>query len=385
MMMTNELLQMAQIYAQTRTQKINVTDGTQISKDSGSDFEKLMRNRTDAGRTNTAAQPGSGKSEEKQTQDPQDKTLQDVTAAMAMLMSQAQLPQVQTEALLPEEVQTQVVAPAVLQMGEETALENGPVQTGLLNEGGLTSKQENSLGQETAALHTARTPDAGQDGNLFQGTQSTQAAQTSQTTQTLSSENTGARSGAQTQSEYADLLRSSQSNEALQPENVGVGAPQPLFREMDAIPVKVGEPVVDTIRTDVDEQLAAQVGKALKDGAQQVKLRLTPDRLGTLTIDLTRTQDGALQVVFHTTTEKAADLLSRHADSLSALLQSNNQSTVQVQVRQQEEAQQYQQQSQQQGRQQEHSRRQQDQRRQSGEDFLQQLRLGLVTLDGQVS
>jgi len=149
--------------------------------------------------------------------------------------------------------------------------------------------------------------------------------------------------------------------------------------------VKVGEPVTDTTRTDLDEQLTEQVGKALKDGAQQVKLRLTPDSLGTLTIDLTRTQDGALQVVFHTTTEKAADLLSRHADSLGALLQNNSQSTVQVEVRRQEEAQQYQQQDQRQHQQQENSRGQQDQRRRSGEDFLQQLRLGLVTLDGQVS
>ncbi len=389
MTMTNELLQMAQVYAQTRTQKTGGADSSQTVQNGASDFEKLLRNRTDTGRTKTGAQPEPGKTETEQTQDPQDEALREVTAAMAMLVSQTQPPQVQTAELLPEEIQTQAVAPALLQIGEETALKDGPVETGLLNAENLAAKQENLSGRETTSLYTARNPETGQDAGLSQGTQSAQTAQASQTAQILSSENTGAQSGdanAQAQGQYADLLRSSEGTETLRPENADAGASQPLFRETDSVPVKVGEPVADTTRTDLDEQLTEQVGKALKDGTQQVKLRLTPDSLGTLTIDLTRTQDGALQVVFHTTTEKAADLLSRHADSLSALLQSNSQSTtVQVEVRRQEEAQQYQQQSQQQDRQQEHGRRQQDQRRRSGEDFLQQLRLGLVTLDGQVS
>ncbi|WP_312279909.1 flagellar hook-length control protein FliK [Oscillibacter sp.] len=384
MTMTNELLQMIQVYAQTRTQKTDVADDIQTSQNGASDFGKLLRNRTDAGRTKTVEQPESGKAEGEQPQDPQDEALREVTAAMAMLMSQTQPPQVQTAERLPEESTTQAVAPVVLQTGGETGLADGLAQE-LLGAENSTVKPENLSGRDTTALYTVRNPETGQDAGL---SQSTQTAQASQTTQILSSENTGAQSGgadAQAQSEYADLLRSSQSNEALQPENADAGAPQPLFRETDAVPVKVGEPVADTTRTDLDDQLSEQVGKALRDGAQQVKLRLNPDHLGTLTIDLTRTQDGALQVVFHTTTEKAADLLSRHADSLSALLQSNSQSTVQVEVRRQEETQQYQQQSQQQDRQQEQGRRQQDQRRQSGEDFLQQLRLGLVTLDGQVS
>lgn len=387
MTMTNELLQMAQAYAQIRTQKVGGAESSQPTQNGASDFEKLLRNRTDTGRTKTGVQPEPGKTETEQTQDPQDEALREVTAAMAMLVFQTQPPQVQTTELLPEEVQTQAVAPALLQIGEETALTDGLAQepSGMENH---AVKPENPLGRETTSLYAARNPETAQGAGLSQGTQSAQTAQASQTAQILSSENTGAQSketGAQAQGQYADLLRSSEGTETLRPENADVGASQPLFRETDSVPVKVGEPVTDTTRTDLDEQLTEQVGKALKDGAQQVKLRLTPDSLGTLTIDLTRTQDGALQVVFHTTTEKAADLLSRHADSLGALLQNNSQSTVQVEVRRQEEAQQYQQQGQRQHQQQENSRGQQDQRRRSGEDFLQQLRLGLVTLDGQVS
>ena len=191
--------------------------------------------------------------------------------------------------------------------------------------------------------------------------------------------------GAAARSGSENPNHTSGDSETLRPENVGAGASQPLFRQVETVPVKVGEtPAADTASPDLDKQLAVRLGAALKDGTQQVKLRLTPDNLGTLTIDLTRTRDGALQVVFHTTTEKAADLLNRHAETLSALLQSNSQSTVQVEVRRQEEAQQFQQQNQQ-NQQHEQGRGQREHRRQSGEDFLQQLRLGLVTLDGQVS
>jgi flagellar hook-length control protein FliK len=168
-------------------------------------------------------------------------------------------------------------------------------------------------------------------------------------------------------------------------ESVDAGTAQPLFRDTQTVPVKVGEtPVADTTQPDLDDQLAKQIGTTLEEGTQQVKLQLTPESLGTLTIDLTRTQDGALQVVLHTTTEKAANLLNQHAENLSALLQNSTQNTVQIEVQRQDQNQQFQQQFQQQNQQhgnsQQHSRRQQ-----SGEDFLQQLRLGLVTLDEQVS
>ena len=57
-------------------------------------------------------------------------------------------------------------------------------------------------------------------------------------------------------------------------------------------------------KLELDAQLAKTVNAALKNGDKQVKIQLAPENLGTLTIDLTRTKDGALQVVLHTPTER---------------------------------------------------------------------------------
>lgn len=158
-----------------------------------------------------------------------------------------------------------------------------------------------------------------------------------------------------------------------------------LFRNVEATPVKVGElPTADTQSQNLDAQLADQISETLNSGAQHLEIRLTPENLGTVTVDLTRGQDGTLQVVLHTTTEKAADLLARHTGTLGSLLQSSNQSTVQVEVRPQETSQQFQQNDQGQHNGQ-NAYQQQQQRRQQSEDFLQQLRLGIVSLEDAVS
>ena len=155
---------------------------------------------------------------------------------------------------------------------------------------------------------------------------------------------------------------------------------RPLFQDVKAMPVKVGETyVVDTQAPTMDAKLAGQLETALEAGAQRVELRLTPENLGTVVVEMTRTQDGALHVVIHTSTEKAASLLSQHSAALGELLQSNHsQNTVQVTVQHPEENQQFQQnQSQHHGQ----NAPQQEHRRQRSEDFLQQLRLGLVPMD----
>lgn len=385
MNMTNELLQMAQLQAPAKTRRPGGTGGGQRTEGGGeSGFHRLLRGRAEAGGTKTAERPGPG---EDAAEQPRDETVREVTAAMAMLMAQAP-PQLQTAELLPEEPQLQAIAPAepaaVLQTGGEAAPEGGPNPAELQGpEIPTAAKPENPAGQGMAVSLENRRPELSQTAETARSAHSPQAPQSAQDSRLPETQAGGedamARHGSET------LTHLSEDGETLRPENAGEGAPQPLFRRVETVPVKVGEaPAADTTRSDLDGQLALRVDAALKDGAQQVRLRLTPDNLGTLTIDLTRTRDGALQVVFHTTTEKAAELLNRHAETLSALLQNNSQSAVQVEVRRQEEAQQFQQQNQQ-NQQREQGRRQHEQPQRSGEDFLQQLRLGLVTLDGQVS
>lgn len=163
----------------------------------------------------------------------------------------------------------------------------------------------------------------------------------------------------------------------------------PLFRNVEHTPVKVAEPQqVDTQQPDMDVQLTQKIQQALDQGAQRVEIQLTPENLGTLTIQMTRNVDGSLQVVLHTASEKAMSLLSQHAEQMSILLQGGGQQ-VQLEVRQNDGSQQAQQQDQQHQQQQtDADGRNQNQQRQpkhqeqhrNSQDFMQQMRLGLITV-----
>ena len=165
--------------------------------------------------------------------------------------------------------------------------------------------------------------------------------------------------------------------EAMQPE-------QPLFRETQATPVKVGERYepVDTQKPDMDAKLADTIQQAAQAGAERVEIKLTPVNLGALTIEMTKDANGALQVVLHAANSRAAGLLSQHLDGLHAALQSygaGQEVHVEVQRGQESQQQHFQQADPDGHGQQQH--RQQEERRQEdhtgGEDFLQKLRLGL--------
>ena len=160
---------------------------------------------------------------------------------------------------------------------------------------------------------------------------------------------------------------------------------QPLFKDVEAAPVKVGENFqLDTQQADMDNQLAETIRSAAQQGLKQVEIKLSPENLGSLTIKLTQSADGALQVVLHTSTTKAAALLTQHLDRLDMALQNYGQTQVHVEVQRNENSQQAQQQFQQADPDGHNRQQQQQQQRQENEhsgDFLQRLRLGLVDLE----
>lgn len=162
-------------------------------------------------------------------------------------------------------------------------------------------------------------------------------------------------------------------------------AEQPFFQETENMPVKVGDgDTIDTQQPDFDAKLTQNVEKALSQGEQRVEIRLNPENLGSVVVEMTRSQDGSLHVVLHTETESAARLLSEHSGTLGLMLQNNNQGEVRVEVRQpQQENQQWQHPDQDGGQNHGGQQREQQEHRQSTEDFLQQLRLGLFSLDPQ--
>lgn len=166
-------------------------------------------------------------------------------------------------------------------------------------------------------------------------------------------------------------------------------APRQLFRDVEAAPVKVGE-VYDAQpaeETDVAQQLSAGVAQALERGESLVRVRLNPQSLGEVTVELRQSAEGILHVAITAQNSQTRGLLERHAGDLQGLLSARGQ-TVEVEVQQPQENQQNQNQHQNQqrnyegqnggGQSQDGQERRQRRTHTSSQDFLQQLRLGLI-------
>ncbi len=165
------------------------------------------------------------------------------------------------------------------------------------------------------------------------------------------------------------------------------GTEQPVFRETQSVPVKVGEryETVDTQKPEMDNQLADVIRGAVQTGQERIEIHLAPQNLGSLVIEMTKDANGALQVVLHASNARAAGVLNQHLDGLHTALQGYSQEEVHVEVqRGQESQEQHFKQADPDGRGQ-HQHRQQQERQEeapaNGQEFLQKLRLGLFGTD----
>ncbi|MBD5162051.1 MAG: hypothetical protein HDT14_08585 [Oscillibacter sp.] len=160
---------------------------------------------------------------------------------------------------------------------------------------------------------------------------------------------------------------------------------QPVFHETQAVPVKVGEryETVDTQKPDMDDHLADNIHTAVQAGQDRVEIRLMPQNLGSLVIEMTKDTNGVLQVVLHASTPKAEGLLNQHLNHLQTALQGYGHEEVRLEVQRNQESQQHFRQADPDGRgQQQHHRHQERQEEQTGgEEFLQKLRLGLFGVE----
>lgn len=173
--------------------------------------------------------------------------------------------------------------------------------------------------------------------------------------------------------------------EAKQPEEsfaeeveVAVGE-QKVFHEVEAAPVKVSE-VASEAKTAEAESVSAQISdklvETLADGETRVELQLNPEHLGKITIELKQSSDGTVHVSLLAEKSETRLVLERGMSGLQSLLHQNVRENVQVEVSHQQEAQQHESYE---GHQQQNSREQeQKQERRHDEDFLDQLRLGLI-------
>ncbi len=162
------------------------------------------------------------------------------------------------------------------------------------------------------------------------------------------------------------------------------GMDNKVFARVESAPIKVSETAKQPVQAkSVESQVAERLTEALNKGETKVELQLTPENLGKITIELTKKGDGAIQIVLHAENSQTRMLLERDLSNMQNLLSRGTQQEVLVEVPRQQESQQkefYDEQQQQQQHQQEHR-----QSKKESDDFLNQLRLGLVPADEAVS
>ena len=137
-------------------------------------------------------------------------------------------------------------------------------------------------------------------------------------------------------------------------------------------------------KADVAQQIDAGLAQALEKGESMVRIQLTPENLGSVTVEITRSAEGLIRVALNAHSGETRSLLERHAGELQGMLSSRTQQDVEVSVQQNQESQQNQNQHPYDGRN-GHGQSGQEERRQPrreqpehGRDFMQQLRLGLI-------
>ncbi|NCE66044.1 flagellar hook-length control protein FliK [Pseudoflavonifractor sp. 524-17] len=201
-------------------------------------------------------------------------------------------------------------------------------------------------------------------------------------TQTAAAEDTQPKEAAAKEVQPEAIAQKQDGGEEVQV--VDASPDQRVFHDVQEVPVKVGEaPAAEQSEEpqDINTQLADKLVQALERGDSKVEIQLTPDSLGSVKVELTRLADGALHVVLTAERGETRSLLERHAANLQNIL-AHNEEHVQVEVPRQEESQRQDLRDGHNGNQQNQQQEQRRQQPQNSEDFLQQLRLGLIPMDG---
>ena len=158
--------------------------------------------------------------------------------------------------------------------------------------------------------------------------------------------------------------------------------PQPVFRDIKAVPIKVGEvyrpePTAENV---VElKNLGDTLTQAIDRGENRLELQLQPAELGRIRVEMRWSDEGALHVILHAESTRTQSLLEKDMAGLQSLLGRETQQEVKVELpREQEAPRQSLDDGRQNGGQQHHQQEQRQSSRHSGQDFLHQLRLGLI-------
>ncbi len=162
---------------------------------------------------------------------------------------------------------------------------------------------------------------------------------------------------------------------------------EPVFRDVKATPIKVGEAQQpeQSQKADINQQIAGPLNQALAQGQTKVEIHLNPEYLGSVKVEIFQSAEGILRVALTAESSETQGLLEKHAANLQSLLSGREQQGVEVEIqRQQPQEGQNQNHLNEDGRngQNQQQRQQRRQQNDDGQDFLQKLRLGLAPVEG---
>jgi len=187
-------------------------------------------------------------------------------------------------------------------------------------------------------------------------------------------------------------------NETKQTESPEEAVENQLFEEVDVVPVKVGEATdaqqttatVDIESPEAEQQIGETVSEAIENGQESVLVKLNPRNLGEMTVEISKANDGTIGVLLKATSQKTVTILQQHLNGLEMQLLHSTHSEVKVEVQSGSESQQTENQMNPDGRNgsnaQKNPHRNPEHRAEEtrAQDFIQQLRLGLVGMEAAV-
>lgn len=159
---------------------------------------------------------------------------------------------------------------------------------------------------------------------------------------------------------------------------------EPLFETLELGTIKVAEaPEAPKETEQLTGQLNAKLIQMLENGETKMQLQLEPIELGKLTIELTRDSDGNLSILLNAERAETRGLLERNMHTLHEALDQRGQQNVQIHVDRSDESQRQdnQQRDFHDGSNNRQNEQQHREQKNSGENFLQQLRLGLIPIE----
>ena len=394
MYMTDMLLQMACAAASYELPTLSAGNSQSGAGSGGTSFQDLLKQQQsqatqDAAKdtTQTTQKPEdsgqTGKPVEQPDGQPQEETPSLDLMALGAAMTMEAVVQIQNP-VQPVATQEQPVGEVVLPEGAvvsqgvpaagPTAGQMAQMPVDTVPQEGQHQNQPQVIQPEAQGMQTTQIPGEPEGAPVHQSVQTAETARAEQP--------------AAVPEEGQVEIQPARKQESGEPAAMNTGE-APVFRNTEHMPVKVGESVtVDT--TAPAQEVEANLGKALtqavEEGNQHLQIKLNPANLGNVTVEFTRSADGALHVVLHAETTQAAKLLSEHADTLSMMLREVNPGQVRVEVSQPQQSQQdpqFWQQDQQGSHQQQQQQHRQQQSDQDADSFLHQLRLGLLDVESQ--